>query len=124
MDGWATRPTSQQTTTAPKKIRYDSTNPVWVACTAKQNELYVKHLSGNKAINAEKQAALAELDRRYAAGELAYNEETGIVLQSQSEIDEAYCLAKDMITQIYFEQLMQENTSYKAVVDALHCNNL
>lgn len=73
----ATQPVKRPVPTKPKQTRRraDSTNPAWVACVETQSRQYIVYNTENQHINNEKTVALAELDRMYAAGEFAYDEE-------------------------------------------------
>lgn len=77
----------------------DSTNPEWMACWDKVNVMYTKDYNERATLVAEKEAALAEVDRMYRAGELSYDEngnyldpgmQYAVWYYTKAEIEEEY----------------------------------
>lgn len=104
-------------TSSTVKRRGDSTNPEWMACQAKVNDLYVTYNSENARINQEKNAALAEVDRMYYAGELANFGPDGTYLEPYEQTN-AWQAARSMLSDEYASQLQTLYQEHLAKWDA------
>ena len=109
----AQNPTPARSAPSADKVKTTATRKE--PCFDRTNELYIQYNSDISAINNEKNAALAEVDRMYNSGEFTFYNGEALGLEDQYNL---WQQVRQLLTTEYDSRLKDLNIAYRSKVDS------